>query len=80
MTEGDLSKLYEGESVYGSAGGDPSSSGITGQISYLPWYNVKLSLQYIAYSKFNGASDNYDGAGRNAADNNTLYLLVWINF
>ena len=32
------------------------------------------------YNKFNGASDNYDGAGRNASDNNTLYLLSWINF
>jgi hypothetical protein len=27
--------------------------------------------------KFDGASSNYDGNGRNASDNNTLYLLVW---
>jgi len=32
------------------------------------------------YSKFNGASSNYDGANRNASDNNTLYLLGWLNF
>jgi hypothetical protein len=41
---------------------------------------VKLSLQYIAYQKFNGASTNYDGNGRNANDNNTLYMLGWLNF
>jgi hypothetical protein len=32
------------------------------------------------YNKFNGGSTNYDGSGRNAKDNNTLYLLGWINF
>jgi hypothetical protein len=32
------------------------------------------------YSKFNGASNNYDGFGRNASDNNTFYLLGWLMF
>ena len=81
MTEGDLSPgLYGGQGIYGSASGDPWSNGLTGQISYLLWDNVKLALQYTAYSSFNGASDNYDGAGRKASDNNTRYLLVWFNF
>jgi len=29
------------------------------------------------YDKFDGASSNYDGAGRNASDNNTLFLFLW---
>jgi hypothetical protein len=32
------------------------------------------------YTKFNGARNNYDGSGRNASDNNTLYLLAWLVF
>lgn len=39
--------------------------------------SVKISLQYTIYNKFNGASSNYDGFGRDASDNNTLYALVW---
>jgi hypothetical protein len=34
----------------------------------------------VAYSKFNGASRNYDAAGRNASDNNTFYLFAWLAF
>jgi len=46
----------------------------------VPFLNVKLQVQYVAYSKFNGGGGNYDGSGRNASDNNTLYLLGWFNF
>ena len=74
--------LYSPASVTGSATGSPDSRGWTAELDYLPWQNVKFALQYTAYSKFNGASNNYDtGApGRNASDNNTLYLLAWFNF
>jgi hypothetical protein len=51
-----------------------------GELNYLPWLNVKLSLQYTHYSKFNGGSTNYDGFGRNASDNDTLYLLLWFAY
>jgi hypothetical protein len=46
----------------------------------LPWLNTKLQLQYVSYDKFNGSKQNYDGSGRNATDNNTLYLLGWLLF
>ena len=39
---------------------------------------VKFALQYTIYSKFNGGTSNYDGFGRSASDNNTLYLEAWI--
>jgi hypothetical protein len=48
--------------------------------SFWPWLNMKFGLQYIWYTKFNGASKNYDGNGRNASDNNTLYAFVWLAF
>jgi len=37
-------------------------------------------LAYTGYWKFNGARQNYDGAGRSAADNNTVYLALWLAF
>jgi len=58
----------------------PNSDGFIAQIEYLPWYNTKFALQYVSYNKFDGSKSNYDGAGRSAANNNTLYLLVWLNF
>jgi hypothetical protein len=64
----------------GSANGNPASRGYIVEVDYLPWLNTKLQLQYVGYSKFNGASTNYAGIGRNASGNNTAYLLVWLNF
>jgi len=61
----------------GSASGSPDSQGAILQGAYLPWQNVQVGVQYVAYSKFNGASSNYDGLGRNASDNNTLYFYGW---
>ncbi len=72
--------LYAPGAVTGSANGSPNSSAVLAQVSYIPWLNTQLSLQYVAYSKFNGGSSNYDGSGRNASDNNTLYLLAWFAF
>jgi hypothetical protein len=34
----------------------------------------------VNYQKFNGLKQNYDSLGRNASDNNTLYLLGWVLF
>ena len=45
-----------------------------------PWANLKLGIQYTAYTQFNGGSKNYDGFGRNAGDNNTLFLFAWMAF
>lgn len=69
--------LYAPGAISGSANGKPDSNGWIGQLTYLPWQNTQFILQYTAYSKFNGGSNNYDGSGRNASDNNTVYLLGW---
>lgn len=70
--------LYAPADVTGSANGSPDSAGWIAQATYLPWENVQMTLQYTAYTKFNGASSNYDGSGRNASDNNTLFLQLWV--
>jgi hypothetical protein len=71
--------------------GSPTSDGWIIQLNYLPFNkgggpafwpmsNVKFSLQYVIYNRFDGSRHNIDGAGRNARDNNTLYLESWIAF
>ena len=73
-----------------SANNSPNSAGWTLELDYIPfnyggpafwpWLNMKLGLQYIRYSKFDGASTNYDGAGTNASANNTLFAFAWFAF
>jgi len=72
--------LTPGIGVITSASNKPDTSGWMAEVNYVPWLNVKLSLQYTAYSKFNGGSSNYDGFGRNASDNNTAYALLWFAY
>ncbi len=72
--------LYPPGSVSGSATGSPDSSGVTVELDYLPWLNTKFIAQYTIYDKFNGGRSNYDGSGRNASHNNTLYVAAWLMF
>lgn len=72
--------LYGPAPVTGSANGTPNSNGIILEADYLPIPQVKLAVQYTWFLKFNGSRYNYDGNGRNASDNNTLYLLAWLVF
>lgn len=66
--------------VITSANNKPDTTGWVAELNYMPWLNTKLTAQFTQYSKFNGASSNYDGSGRNASDNNSLYLLAWLAF
>ena len=64
----------------------PDSRGEMVQIDYTPFgkygswmapnVNVRLGLQYTRYDRFDGADGNYDGTGRSASDNDTLFLLA----
>jgi hypothetical protein len=72
--------LYAAAPVVGSANNSPNTNGYIAELNYLPWLNVKLQIQYVGYEKFNGLKLNYDGTGRNASDNNTLFALVWLNY
>jgi len=72
--------IFAPASVTGSRTGSPNSRGEIGEFAVNPWQNTRLGLQYVAYSLFNGASSDYDAAGRKAADNNTLFLYLWLAF
>jgi len=71
---------YAPADVTGSATGKPNSSGYIAELQFMPWINTRFSVQYVGYQKFNGSSSDYDGAGRSASDNNTLYVLIWLMF
>ena len=68
--------LYAQSATTGSANHDPRSAGYIANFSFWPMQNLDLAAQYTAYTRFNGGSTNYDDAGRNANDNNTVYLLA----
>ncbi len=72
--------LYAPAAVSGSASGSPNSSGAIAELDWMPWENTRIALQYTLYTKFNGGTSDYDGAGRSAASNNTIYLLAWLMF
>ena len=81
--EDDL-KYNTGQPVMGSANGSPNSRGWIAELNYLAdvdsipiVQHAKFALRYTAYTQFNGARNNYDGFGRNAKDNNSIFLLVW---
>jgi len=71
------SAFYDPTRVVGNVSANPGVRGFTYEAFYTPIQYVRLGLQYTRYDKFNGASRNYDGAGRNASDNNTLFFYVW---
>jgi hypothetical protein len=66
--------------ITSSANGKPDTTGWSAELDYMPWLNTRLSLQATQYSKFNGSGSNYDGYGRSAGDNDTLYFLIWFNY
>ena len=63
--------------VTGNLSGNPATRGMTYEAFFMPVQYARVGVQYTAYSKFNGATDNYDGFGRNARDNNSLFFYVW---
>lgn len=75
----------------GSPTNTPNSEFFTAEIDYVPfgktanmqaasYFNLRFAVQYVAYTRFDGARKNYDGSGRNAGDNNTLYINTWLAF
>lgn len=81
---------YAPEADVGSANGSPNTRGYILQADWTPFgkedsllapnVNLRLGAQYTGYTRFNGASHNYDGSGRDARDNNTFSLFTWLSF
>ena len=74
------SVLYTPASVVGSRTSSPNTNGAIGELDFNAWQNTRLGAQYTVYGRFNGASTSYDGSGRSASDNNTLFLFAWVAF
>jgi hypothetical protein len=63
--------------VGGNLSGNPATRGGTLEAFWTPVQYVRIGAQFTHYTRFNGAATNYDGFGRNARDNDTLFLYVW---
>jgi len=76
--------------LYGTFTGSPNSAGYIFELAYLPfsrggpefwpWLNFRIGLQYTHWNKFDGATTNIDGIGRNASGNNTFFAYIWTMF
>jgi len=76
--------------LYGTFTGSPNSAGWIFELAYLPfshggpsfwpWLNFRIGLQYTHWNKFDGATTNFNGIGRNANDNNTFFAYIWTMF
>jgi hypothetical protein len=73
---------YPAAPVEGSRSGSPRTTGEIVEFAVNPWLNTRLGLQYVLYQQFNGSATSYDvsAAGRNARDNDALYLYIWFAF
>jgi hypothetical protein len=81
---------YGAAPLSGSNNGSPDTRGYTLQFECVPlgkmqswgrpWVNLRVGLQYTGYLRFNGGTSNYDGFGRSASQNNSLFLFSWMAF
>ena len=74
------SLLYDPTRVYGNISANPGISGETLEAFYIPVENLRLGAQYTLYDRYNGATRNYDGQGRNPGDNNSLFFYAWVAY
>jgi len=82
--------LFGPAPLTGSLNGSPDTRGYTLQLEFIPfgklhsferpWINLRLGVQYTGYLRFNGGTSGYDGFGRSASDNNSLFLFAWMAF
>jgi hypothetical protein len=82
--------LYPPAPITGNNNGKPNSNAFIVEADWIPFgkedswarpfVNLKIGLQYVAYTMFNGGKNNYDGFGRNASNNNTVFLYAWLAF
>jgi hypothetical protein len=87
---GSTDELLFADSASPNHPGSPNSNGWIFDVAWLPWskggpwfypwFNARIGVSYTLYDKFNGASSNFNGEGRNASDNNTTFVYAWIAF
>lgn len=63
--------------AFGNTSGTPNTKVWVPEIFWKPIQYLRVGAQYYKFTEFNGSSTNYDGNGRSARDNNTLFLYLW---
>jgi len=82
--------LYAADPIDGNANGKPNTNSWTTELDYypfnnggpgwLPVLNCKFFVENTFYPIFNGSVHNYDGSGRSASANDTLFAGIWLVF
>jgi hypothetical protein len=76
----DTGTLVKTDGAGSNLSGSLTTRGATLEGFWTPIQYLRVGMQYTAYNRFNGASSNYDGFGRNARDNNSLFLYAWLAY
>ena len=63
--------------ISGNMAGSPDTTVWVPEVFWTPVQYLRIGAQYWHYTKFNGASSNYDGMGRSASANDTFFVYVW---
>ena len=68
--------------AYGGLGPQnvPDSERWTPEVFWLINQNTRVGAQFNLFTRYAGATSNYDGAGRSPGDNDTTYLYLWTAF
>lgn len=86
---GTADALYGANAVTGNPL-SPASDYLTFDVAYMPfshgapgpypWFNARLGVTYTKYLKLLGGTTNFDGAGNNASDSDTVMAYAWLMF
>ena len=67
-----------------NVGNVPNTTFWIPEVFWTPLQNMRIGAQYYKFTKYKGASTNYttnpDGSARNAKDNNTLFVYLWVAY
>jgi hypothetical protein len=63
--------------ISGTASNNPGTRGLIPELFWMPDQHLRLGMQYFKFDRYNGATKNYDGSGRSARDNDTLFVYLW---
>jgi hypothetical protein len=63
--------------LYPDVATNPDTRAWIPELFWTPVQNLRIGAQYFTFNRFHGATRNYDGAGRNPKDNNTLFIYAW---
>lgn len=73
----DVGFFGSSDPITGNPSGSLDTTVWVPEVFWTPVQYARIGAQYWHYTKFNGTSSNYDGFGRSASANDTLFIYVW---